>query len=195
MAHSQAPALARAALALFVACLVAAHLLNTELDPARHMVSEYANHRAGWVIEAGFGAWIAALLLGAGETSTRAVSILLVVAALGVSVLAIFHTQTSAGRLPSGVARSTGGRLHDLGTDLATVALLAAAVTSAAAARRRHDPQSATIVVILGVVVFATVVGLAIGPSVAGLRQRAMLGGAVMWLWLLSRPAAAPRDN
>ncbi len=159
------------------------------------MVSEYANHQAGWVIEAGFGAWVAALLLGAAGTSARAVSGLLVIAALGVIVLAIFPTQTSAGRLPSGVARSTGGRLHDLGSDLATLALVAAAVTSAAAARRRHDPQSTAIVVVLGIVVVATVLGLAIGPSVAGLRQRAMLGGAVAWLWLLSKPATAPPSD
>jgi Protein of unknown function (DUF998) len=187
MAPSPTPALARAALALFVACLVAAHLLNAGLDPAQHMVSEYANHRAGWVIEAGFGAWAAALLLGAAGASTRAV--------LGVIVLAIFPTQTSAGELPPGVARSTGGRLHDLGADLATVALVAAAVTSAAAARRRHDPQSTAIIIVLGTVAVATIAGLAIGPSVAGLRQRAMLGGAAAWLWLLSRPAATPRDS
>jgi hypothetical protein len=196
MAHSQAPTLARAALALFIACLVAAHLLNAGLDPTRHMVSEYANQRSGWVIEAGFCAWaMALLLLAAAGSAARAVSVLLVIAALGVVVLAAFPTQTSAGTLPAGVARSTGGRLHDLGSDLTTLALVAAAVTSAAAARRRHDPPATAMVVVLGLVALATVVGLVIGPSVAGLRQRAMLGGALAWLWLLGRRAATSRDN
>jgi hypothetical protein len=40
----------------------------------------------------------------------------LAIAAAGITVSAIFATQTVAGVLPEGVARTTTGQLHDFGT-------------------------------------------------------------------------------
>jgi hypothetical protein len=172
----------RTVLALFVACTVVAQLANTGVGPARHMLSELAHGRAGWVMTVGFACWAAALVLGAivlAGREARGVAALMAIAAVGVVVLAVFPTQTVAGELPSGVARTTAGRLHDIGSGVVTIALLTAAITTAV--RRR----SVVLAALVGAAVIATVVGLAIGPSVGGVRQRVLLLAAVSWQWLI----------
>jgi hypothetical protein len=179
----------RAALALFVACAVVAQLANPDVGPARHMVSELAHGTAGWVMTAGFGCWAVALVLGAivlPRADRPAGATLVAIAAAGVVVLMVFPTQTIGGELPAGVARTTAGRLHDVGSGVATLALAAAAGISGVRAWRGGDRRtSAMVVVLLAVAIAATVVGLAIGPSVGGLRQRVLLLAAVTWQWLV----------
>jgi hypothetical protein len=178
----------RAALALFVACAVVAQWANPAVGPARHMVSELVHGTAGWVMTAGFGSWAFALALGAIvllRADRPAGATLVAIAAAGVVVLAVFPTQTIAGELPVGVARTTAGRLHDVGSAVATLALAAAAVVTGVRAWRDGDRRtSAMVVALLTVAIAATVVGLAIGPSVGGLRQRVLLLAAVTWQWL-----------
>jgi hypothetical protein len=101
-------------------------------------------------------------------------------AAAGVALLAMFRTQASAGHLTFGSHLALGGRLHDGGSALATVSLLAGACLSLGLqtlTRRRRIIATALIVLC----VLTTAVLLPIGQEVGGLRQRLLLGCACGW--------------
>ena len=123
-----------ASLSWFVLTVVLEHVLVPELGPARHTISEYANARgaAGPLMVAGFLMWAAsltttALLVLRAPLQDRAgltrvlrnvLFALLLVAAVGAVVIALFPTETRAGLLPPGQLESSSGRLHALGSDL-----------------------------------------------------------------------------
>jgi hypothetical protein len=196
----------RALIVGFVACAVGAQSADADREPLRHTISELVHGPAGWAMTTGFACWAAAMALGAWAVlaavavrnrRSRAmdgVALLLAVAACGVVVLTVFPTQTVAGELPRGTAWTTTGRLHDLGSLVTQVALVAAALTSVYAFRRGDRLVMPT----LGLLTIAAVAfcaGLAIGPSVGGLRQRVVLVCGLVWLWLLLsevRRAAPP---
>jgi hypothetical protein len=170
------------ALAVFAAVSIAEHLLRPGLDPARHEISEYAHGPGGWAMTAGFAMWAVSLSATAAlvPADRRVLRSLLAVAALGMFVTATWRTQTSAGQLPPGVARTAAGRLHDTGSGLTSLALLAAALltTRATWVLRRIQRLSAAVVI---VAVGASVVLLGVGPEVDGVRQRVLLVCACVW--------------
>lgn len=168
------------------------------LDPSRHTVSEYVNVSYGWSMVSGFAAWAASLAAiawlmwrpesGLGVRARRAVAALLLIAACGLLLTAVFPTQTIAGILPPGVQRSSAGRLHDVASGGALLALFAATATVALTARRTLIGR-----VTLGFLVLAvatSVALLAVGPSVAGIRQRALIAFAILWQAALLRALA-----
>lgn len=175
-----------AGLTAFLAALVAEHLMHPGLAPRDHRISEYVNAPWGWVMTIGFIGSSAALagtaLLVCRSATGRprsAIAALLIVAAIGIAVVAVFPTQTSAGQLPRGVRLTWTGRAHDLGSAAAFVALLAAAIAGALTdATWRH-------VVVIGPLLIAGVASLAmalIGVDAPGVRQRVLVLGAVLWL-------------
>jgi hypothetical protein len=182
---------AAALLGIFVVLVVLEHALDPQLSPATHMVSEYANSRDGVVMVVAFLAWAAALGLTAGVVARRASAsrhplarrsmvALLAVAAAGILVAACFNTQTSAGALPPGIRLGTAGRLHDAGSGLAMVALVAAAFASAWAI---EDPVAfrASVLVFLALGAVGDLALLFGGAGVAGVRQRLLLVLACGW--------------
>jgi hypothetical protein len=198
---------AAAGLALFVSVVGIEHLRATDLNPATHMVSEYANTGDRALMTAGFLAWAVSLAGTALLLRTVAVAVgapsrvtvlavLLWLAAAGVLVLAAFHTQTVAGKLPNGLQRSWAGRLHDLGSGIAAAALLLGVLVSAAALARPRWYPKAAIAIAVGAVA-ADVALLEVGPSVGGWRQRLLLAAACIWQLLLlelgRRPGATCR--
>lgn len=197
---------ARVLLVAFASCLLAAQIAAPARGPLEHMVSELVHGPAGPAAIVGFACWAVALALTAwlvaGSTRYGAeavgVAVLLGVAAIAVVVLTIFPTQTDAGKLPEHVTRTTAGRLHDAGSGVAEIALLVAALTTLVAARRRPERFGLLVAAILAVATLATILGLAIGDSVGGLRQRLVLLCALTWLWLLigdaRHTAATPQD-
>jgi uncharacterized protein DUF998 len=180
-------------LAVFVTIVTFEHLGVSDLSPATHVISEYANAGDRALMTAGFLAW--ALSLGAvtllacvdrAPGSARNLSIALTttlgIAATGAAVTACFRTQTSV--VPSGVSRSLAGRLHDLGSGTVTLGLLLAALASAAVFETpRWYRRAALALVIFSVATDAAL--LAVGPSVGGLRQRVLLAAACTWQLLL----------
>jgi Protein of unknown function (DUF998) len=176
---------ALAGLAAFAGIVVLEHLLVPGLAPARHMISEYANARAGALMTAGFLAW--ALSLVATAVLVRAHPALcapLLLAAVGVFVTACFATQTSGGALSPGVHRSTAGRLHDLGSGLVILALLGAVVASIVLVRAPTAFRlRAGALLLLAVVTSATL--LATGDHVPGVRQRVLVAVGCAWQALL----------
>ena len=123
-----------ASLSWFVLTVVLEHVLVPELEPARHTISEYANARGapGALMVAGFVIWAAALAAtalvvlraplhghpGVMRALRDVLFALLVVAAVGATVVALFPTQTAAGLLPADSLESNTQRLHALGSDL-----------------------------------------------------------------------------
>lgn len=188
--RAAAQGLALAGLCVFVACVIAEHAITPSLDPARHQISEYANAQGGTLMVAGFVAWAISLVATAVVLQRvgvpRGVVPLLLAAAAGVLVTAWFPTQTVAGELPRGETRTTAGRLHDFGSGVASLALLAAAIASTAGAPRGFQIRTG---VLISVAVFGSATLLAAGPDVAGIRQRLVLLTACLWQLLAIRMA------
>lgn len=185
------------ALAGFVLILLAEHVLVSRLSPVTHQISEYANTGWGWLMTTGFVLWAASLALAAIDLrATRLPAIALVLAALGALLVAAFHTQTIAGRLPPGVRLSSDGRLHDIGGEILSGGILAAALLVAAA---RVLPRTGQVggLLIVGAAVIADVALLAAGDPAPGIRQRLLILAAVAWqaLILLRRAHASKRTG
>jgi hypothetical membrane protein len=184
---------AAASLAVFVACLVAEHLLSPSLDPARHEISEYVHGSNGWLMTVGFVAWAVSLAASAASVwhslRSRALSALLVVAAIALVAVTLFPTQTSAGALPPNVSLSTTGRLHDIGSGLASVALLAVAIVSVFE-RQLPSPFRRTAAALVVFAVLSDAVLLAVGASVGGIRQRLLVLIGVAWQIALGQRCA-----
>jgi hypothetical protein len=175
-------------------CVVVEHAVNPSLGPAAHQVSEYVHTSSGAVMTVGFLAWavsLAALSLTVFcSWRVRLLPCLLALAAGGLMLVTLFGTQTVAGELPHGASLSTGGRLHDIGSGLTTVALLAAAIVSATTPRAPAGLRRQTAALIL-IALLGSVVMLAIGASVGGARQRLLILIACWWQYLLLQDCGA----
>jgi hypothetical protein len=191
--------IAIAGVSVFLASAVAEHLINVSLDPARHEISEYVHTATGSVMIAGFAAWALSLAVTSwlvlGSYADRLASACLALASLGLTVTACFATQTSAGRLPPGVSLNAIGQLHDIGSGLATISILASALLSL----RGRYPRPVRIggVGLLSVALVADVVLLMLGSEVAGIRQRVLVATACLWqlLVLVTAPSTLLRDR
>jgi MFS family permease len=181
-------ALASASLFVFATTVVLEHLLQPSLSPSTHQISEYANDPSvGWVMTVGFVAW--ALSLGVSALCVQAVgrsvaliatTCLLLVASAGMVLTAAFHTETVAGAIPFGHHLTTSGRLHDLGSGVTTLAILAAAIVSAwALVHRLWFVRFVWACVLLAVT--SDVGLLLVGPSVGGVRERVLVAVGCLW--------------
>jgi hypothetical protein len=175
----------------FAAIVVIEHFLKSNLSPASHEISEYANGRYGGLMAAGFAAWSLSLAasalasLATHRLAASALSGLLLLAATGIATTAIFHTRTSAGMLPPGVAHTTGGELHNLGSELALLSIAAAVVVAMpVVGGLRWQILSGGLILLA---VTSSVILLAIGPQVAGIRQRLLVAIACTWQLMLLR--------
>jgi hypothetical membrane protein len=182
---------------LFAVTVLAEHIVNSQLSPWNHQISEYANGSTGWLMTIGFVGWAVSLTLTAvllqraqAPLSAGAVA----VAAIGLALIAVFHTQAVAGRVPVSTAHTAQGHLHNLGGELLTGGLLSAALFVASAsgwARRLR-------LIAAGTILYFAVVTVALqlfANDIGGLRQRLMLLGALAWhaALLAAAPTRPPR--
>jgi hypothetical protein len=187
--------IATGALALTVALVALQHATRTDLPPADHFVSEYANGGGGWVMQLAFAAWaagLAALAALVWRGGHRVVAALVAVGAAGAVLCGLFATQTVAGELPAGVARTDEGRLHDVGSLLVLAGLLLGALLLAA--RRRDRPlRRGTLALAAWLLLFPAVL---IGAEVdaPGWGQRGIIASGWAWqalvLWRLRYPTS-----
>jgi hypothetical protein len=187
----RAARVAIAGLIAFVAIAAAEHVLEPQLAPSRHQISEYANSDTGALMVAGLLAWGVSLFATAcvvwrdrggrpGAAGHVVLAALLVVAGTGIVLTAAFATQTSAGALPPGTRMTTSGRIHDLASGAATLALLGGVVTSIVALRMRAR-FSAFAAWLLVLSLAAAAILLAVGDPVDGVRQRLLVVVGCIW--------------
>jgi MFS family permease len=186
------PATALAGLATFVGLVALQHATRAgDLPPADHFVSEYAVGDGGWVQAVAFLAWAGGLAATAvlmarrarARPIGRALAVLgLAAGAVGALTCAFFATQTVGGELPPGVARTTAGRLHDLGSAAIFFGLLVAAVAGARVIRRRRYRLG--ILGLAALLVLAPAVLVAAGYDAPGWGQRAFIAIGCGWQWL-----------
>ena len=188
-----------ASLSWFVLTVVLEHVLVSELEPTRHTISEYANApgAAGPLMVAGFLIWAAALAATAvlvarspvqgGSGGTRllhnALFALLLLAASGAILTALFPTQTRAGLLPPGQLESNAGRLHAFGSDLIQACFYPAVLVSLILPTPRWFR-------ILGLALLGVAVAIApalavLGVDASGGRQRIQLAAGCGWQFAL----------
>ncbi len=188
-----------ASLSWFVLTVVLEHVLVPELGPARHTISEYANARgaAGPLMVAGFLMWAAsltttALLVLRAPLRARAgvmrllrnvLFALVLVAAVGAVVTALFPTQTRAGLLPPGPVESSTGRLHALGSDLIQGCFYPAVLVSLILPGPRWFRMVAVAVLVVAVAVAPALAVL--GVDASGVRQRIQLAAGCGWQFAL----------
>lgn len=196
-------AVAVGALVGFVAAVAALHLLEPELAPDRHVISEYVNTEFGPLMTIGFSSWSLSLGLtalvvlesSAGSPRIRhVIAGLLALAATGLVLTACCPTEAVAGVVPEGHELTTVGRLHDVGSGLTTTALLAAVVTAGVGwhAGRPLRSLSAGFAV---TAITVQVVLLAVGPEVGGIRQRLLLLVACVWQAALLQMVRTQSDS
>jgi len=169
----------------FVGLVAIEHPLRPGLPPAGHFVSEYARGATRPVAVAAFVSWGVAMGASAAlgwRRGERAVPGLLGAAALGTALCAGFITQTVAGKLPDGVARTTAGRLHDQGTLLIFAGLLLAAVWALRHLRTRRYRLG--LLACAAAILAAPAILVAAGLDWPGVGQRAIILVGVAWLWL-----------
>ncbi len=181
--------LARSGLVVFVGLVALEHLLRPGLPPAERFISEYGRGATQPLHVAAFAAWAVACVgcaVVAARRRSRPVARVLTVAgfaaaAAGAVLAAVFITQTVAGELPAGVARTAGGRLHDLGTLFILGGLIVAALASLRLVPVRRYRLG---VGLLGVVLLAIVPTLvALGLDAPGLGQRGFVLTGVAFQW------------
>ncbi len=177
---------------LCVAGVAVLHLSRPDLDPLRHVLSEYANGPSGPVMTAVFyAAGVACAALGwrlrtalSWRGVAEAVPWLLVVAGVGMVAAGIFEVGRPAA--PESLAET----LHSLASIGAFVALVAAMALFARACR--GDPHwaafgpTATVLAVVAVAA-AAVSPLADGSAWTGAAQRVLAGTVVLWLVLTAR--------
>jgi hypothetical protein len=177
----------------FALVLLLEHLLEPSLSPSRHQVSEYANAPSGALMVLGFALWAASLFATAMLVERRwkdwLLASTLALAGLGIAIVAVFATETNGGELPPGADLTLTGKLHDLGSGLASLALTGGAVVIALRARVPPSLRKITVWLLLGSLILGLAL-LAIGPSVGGLRQRLLLLAGCGWQLLLLRALA-----
>lgn len=183
------------ALVLAVACVggvVVLHLRRPDLDPLRHVLSEYANGPFGVVMTAVFYAvGVACVALGWRLRSavrwrgvTAATPALLLAAGVGMLLAGAFEVG-----LP-GAPDRVDETIHSLGSIGAFVALVVAMALFAAACG--HDPDwigfrpTATALAALAVAT-AALSPVADGTPWTGVDQRVLAGSVVLWLVLTAR--------
>lgn len=185
-------------LATFATVISAEHGVHPELNPLTHQISEYATAPDGVLATAGFAAWSLSLAATAHvawrTTSSMALAIPWALAASGMTIAALFATQTVAGVVPAGGHITLVGRLHDAGSGITTLAILCAMLVSASS--RRLDRRLRLLA--SGLAVSALVINgalLAVGSEVGGLRQRLLVVIACVWqaAFLLRISRAAQR--
>ncbi len=147
----------------------------------------------------GAGMWAAVALAARAPPPDRAIARGLTVAALvlaggGAIAAALFTTQTVAGELPPGTARTLTGRLHDL----ATLGIFAGLVLAAVASLRLvRSNRYRGLVALLALALLAVVPTLvALGLDAHGIGQRGFILVGCLWLLALVRltPAGTAAD-
>lgn len=190
--------LAALCLTWFVAVVAAEHAVRGDLSPDHHRISEYAVGSAGWLMTTGFLAWTAAFALTAVVLQrtplrpawvARVIAGLMVLCAVGALGTALFKTGTSAGIVPAGRDLTASNHAHDISSGALEWSLFAAVVCSLAV-DGTHRLRTTTILLLVAALAASFLFSGAV-LDLPGARQRALLGVACVWHFLLLRAVGA----
>jgi hypothetical protein len=212
--HARAPGATRAArtsvlgAAAFLALLALLHVLDAELDPSWHVISEYALGRHGWLMTLAFASLAlscGALAVAAWPRARGKVGRLghgvLAVCAVGLALAAAFPTDPITTPPESA---TTSGQLHMLGATLGGLVPFAAPLVTwsltrtIASSRERLLLWGAVAIVWIGELVFVGAMTLAsddgrLGPGVlVGWPNRLMIVSYCAWLLAVASRLGAP---
>ena len=181
-------------LAAFIGLVAIQHPLRGDLPPGDHFVSEYAKGSTSalqvaafvfWAIALAAGSLLVARAAGPARRIARAIAAFgLGLGAAGITVSAIFATQTVAGVLPEGVQRTTTGRLHDLGTLAVFAGLLLAAGASLRFAPRRG--YRIALAALFAILMLTIPILVALGIDAPGIGQRVFILVGCGFEWVLA---------
>lgn len=199
-----------AGLSALVAIVAVQGVVVPGFDPGEQRVSEFAHSPAAALLVVGLLAWSLSLLSLAGLTLAVARSrggpdrlacvqtAALLTAAASIALLAFFPTDRGE-EIAAVVSHTTAvGRVHDAASGLAAVGLLAAALVGAV---RRNGWVRVVTLALLAAGIASTVILLAAGDPLPGLRQRLLLAVGCLWqvAWLLElrgeAVATSPRSS
>jgi hypothetical protein len=193
----------RAARAGFLASMTAVvvlHVVRADLDPIGRRLSEYAVGRFGWLMTAAFvlfGLGLYALSRGVRSVDPatppmKVLRVLLVIAAAGMTVSAVFETQAAT-------PPEWREIVHSRASALAFVALIAAALWTATVARRAlawGAARGAADVITTLATLSAVISPVTHDGPWTGLVQRLSYLAVLCWLLLASSAAArTPADT
>ncbi len=183
-------------LVIFVAVVATqGGLLAPSFDPGRQEISEYVHSPAGAAMVVGFLCWALSLAVlasliahvywtpGGGDWPACLQAGALLLAAVAVVVLAIFPTDRGV-EIPGVVTHATlTGQIHDAAAASATVGILTAALIGAV---RRGGSIRVLGLTLVGIGIASSVVLLAMGDPLPGVRQRALVAVGCLWqaAWL-----------
>lgn len=171
--------------------------MEADYDPLRQTISEFVHTDGGGLARLAFLVWagslaiLAALLAIAAATRQRRRALRLEVTGLGAAVVGLllvtcFATDRGAEVAGEVTGATTGGGIHDLGSALVSLGISLAVLADAARSRNFRLAG-----VVLSAVLVSSVVLLALGDPLPGLRQRCLLVAACFWqailLWRLRR--------
>lgn len=172
-------------LGLFLLLVAVQPLLEPSYDPLLQEISEFAHTEFGAIALAGFLAWGVSLGLLAGlvassppdrRLAARVESIALAVAAFGLVLVTFFATDRGVEVAGAVTHRTLSGRIHDTGSALITVSILAAVV--AEALRRRSGVLACAVI---AAALASSAVLIVLGDPLPGLRQRCLVACACVW--------------
>jgi Protein of unknown function (DUF998) len=181
-----------AAILLVLACfgaMVLLHMVRTDLDPVRQVMSEYANGRFGWFMTAAFyamGLACVALAVRLGRAIMRsrlsvAVRVLLGLGGLGLILAGVFEVERPA------IPDTVNEIIHSDATLTAFTLIITAMLLFAIVCRR--DPRWGDFRVIASVLAIVAAAAGAFSPFAgqttwSGLAQRVLGLAVVSWLLL-----------
>ena len=188
----RATGISLAAILLVLACfgaMVLLHVVRTDLDPVRQVMSEYANGRFGWFMTAAFyamGLACIALAVRLGRAMLRsrlsvAVRVLLGLGGLGLILAGVFEVERPA------IPDTVNEIIHSDATLTAFTLIITAMLLFAIVCRR--DPRWSDFRVIASVLAIVAAAAGAFSPFAgqttwSGLAQRVLGLTVVSWLLL-----------
>lgn len=183
--------LALLSLALFVALVIALHLLRPDCDPRSRHLSEYAVGEDGWRMTVAFVAAAIALAalaiaLGRSLAPSRPLVVgsrLLLLAAALNGAMAVFRTDLSIAVAGVGMVRTASGRIHDALAAAHALVWLVAPILVTAAIRRDPDarPFARASLLATSAELILLFTLAALHPVLPGIGQRLWVAAMVGW--------------
>ena len=174
--------------ACLAATIIAFHVLQPELDPTRHYVSEYAYGTGGWIftvgyVAAGVGAFLSAWAFASAIAGWRAFAAAACLGLVGVGLVVTGVTRIDLAGANGTIVSTASGQAHELAGYIAILGLLPGSILAATALGHSGDPAAARwgwFLAAAAIIGFLAVM-VAQRLDAVGVGQRIFLAAALAW--------------